>query len=172
MIDHQHQLSITRQAELVGISRGSVYYLPASIDATELALMQRIDRLHLEHPFMGARMLRDTLNRERDAEGASYPTVGRKHVTTLMQRMGINALYRKPGTSTRQPGHKIYPYLASRDEDRAQQSGLGARHHVQYAQPTSPARRGVKLLEHVWNAVPDEVDIVVMGLPFLCYERK
>ena len=111
MIDHQHQLSITRQTELVGISRGSVYYMPAAIDATELALMRRLDRLHLEHPFMGARMLRDTLNRERDAEGATYPTVGRKHVTTLMRRMGINALYRKPGTSTRQPGHKVYPYL-------------------------------------------------------------
>ena len=111
MIDHQHPLSITRQAELVGISRGSVYYVPAPIDAAELSLMQRIDRLHLEHPFMGARMLRDTLNRERDQEGASYPPVGRKHVTTLMQRMGINALYRKPGTSAKQPGHKIYPYL-------------------------------------------------------------
>ena len=111
MIDHQHALSIKRQAELVGISRGSVYYLAAPTDPAELALMRRLDQLHLEHPFMGARMLRDTLNREHDAQGALYPQVGRKHVTTLMRRMGINALYRKPGTSTKHPGHKIYPYL-------------------------------------------------------------
>ena len=111
MIDHQHALPIKRQAELVGISRGTVYYLAAPTDAAELALMRRLDQLHLEHPFMGARMLRDTLNRERDAQGAPYPEIGRKYVTTLMRRMGINALYRKPGTSAKHPGHKIYPYL-------------------------------------------------------------
>ena len=111
MIDHQHPLPIKRQAELVGISRGTVYYLAAPVDPAELALMRRLDRLHLEHPFMGARMLRDMLNRERDAAGAVFAQVGRKYVTTLMRRMGITALYRKPGTSTKHPGHTIYPYL-------------------------------------------------------------
>ena len=111
MIDRTHALPVTRQAELVGISRGTVYYLPRPVSAAELALMHRIDRLHLEHPFMGARLLRDTLNRQTDAAGARYVTVGRKHVATLMRRMGIEALYRKPGTSKKHPGHTIYPYL-------------------------------------------------------------
>ena len=66
--------------------------------------MRHLDALHLEHPFMGARMLRDQLNREGF-------TVGRKHVRTLMARMGMEALYRKPGTSQKHPGHEIYPYL-------------------------------------------------------------
>ncbi len=73
MIDHQHPLPIKRQAELVGISRGTVYYLAAPVNLEELVLMRRLDRLHLEHPFMGTRMLRDTLNRECDAQGARYP---------------------------------------------------------------------------------------------------
>ena len=89
---------------MAGISRGSVYYLPKPVSAIDLALMRRIDELHLEHPFMGARMLRDQLNR------AGYD-VGRKHVGTLMKRMGIEALYRKPGTSKKHPRHEIYPYL-------------------------------------------------------------
>jgi putative transposase len=104
MIDRQHDLPITQQASLLGISRGSVYYLARSVSEADLALMRRLDELHLEHPFMGARMLRDQLQRE----GIQ---VGRKHVTTLMQRMGITALAPQPGTSKRAPGHKIYPYL-------------------------------------------------------------
>ncbi len=106
MIDVHHALPISRRARLAGNSRGSVYYLPKPVSAVDLALMRRIDELHLEHPFMGARMLRDQLNRE----GLD---VGRKHVGTLMKRMGIEALYRKrkPGTSKRHPGHEIYPYL-------------------------------------------------------------
>jgi putative transposase len=104
MIDGHHALSISRQAQLAGISRGSAYYLPKPVSATDLALMCRIDALHLEHPFMGARMLRDQLN----LEGLD---VGRKHVGTLMKRMGVEALYRKPGTSKKHPGHEIYPYL-------------------------------------------------------------
>ena len=111
MIDRNHRLPVKRQAELVNISRGTVYYLPKAASAEDLALMARIDRLHLDHPFMGARLLRDTLNRQTDAAGALHPTVGRKRVKTLMQRMGIEALYRKPGTSKRHPGHTIYPYL-------------------------------------------------------------
>ena len=104
MIDRDHQLSIARQAQLLEISRGSVYYLPRPVSAAELALMRRIDELHLEHPFMGARMLRDQLDRR----GIH---VGRRHVRTLMLRMGIEALAPQPGTSKRAPGHKIYPYL-------------------------------------------------------------
>jgi len=104
MIDRTHPLSITRQAQTVGISRGSVYYRPKSVSDKDLELMRQIDELHLEHPFMGARMLQDQLNR-------SGVSVGRKHVGTLMKRMGVEALYRKPGTSKKHPGHKIYPYL-------------------------------------------------------------
>ena len=104
MIDRDHALPITRQASLLGMSRGAVYYLPRPISQTDLALMRRIDELHLEHPFMGARMLRRQLQRE----GAR---VGRRHIATLMQRMGIEALAPQPGTSKRAPGHKIYPYL-------------------------------------------------------------
>jgi Transposase and inactivated derivatives len=104
MIDRNERLSVTRQAQLLGISRGSVYYLPRPVSEADLALMRRLDELHLEHPFMGARMLRDQLQR-------AGIKVGRKHVTTLMQRMGIAALAPQPGTSKRAPGHKIYPYL-------------------------------------------------------------
>jgi putative transposase len=104
MIDRNHELPITRQAELMGVSRGTVYYLPKATSAAELALMRRIDALHLEHPFMGARMLRRQLQRD----GVQ---VGRRHIATLMRRMGIEALAPQPGTSKRAPGHKIYPYL-------------------------------------------------------------
>lgn len=104
MIDREHPLSITRQAQLLDISRGAVYYLPHPTSDSDLALMRRLDELHLEYPFMGARMLRDQLWREGTA-------VGRRHVTTLMARMGITALAPQPGTSKRAPGHKIYPYL-------------------------------------------------------------
>ena len=104
MIDRHHKLPITRQAELLGISRGAVYYLPRPISQAELALMRRIDQLHLDHPFMGARQLRRQLARE----GAH---VGRRHVGTLMRLMGIEALAPQPGTSKGAPGHKIYPYL-------------------------------------------------------------
>jgi putative transposase len=104
MMDATHALSISRQAQLAGISRGSVYYVPKTVGAIDLALMRRLDALHLEHPFMGARMLRDQLNREGF-------TVGRKHVGTLMARMGMEALYRKPNASKKCPGHTVQPYL-------------------------------------------------------------
>ena len=104
MIDRNHQLSIVRQAKLLDISRGAVYYQPRSISQADLALMRRIDELHLQHPFMGARMLK----RELAKEG---PEVGRRHIGTLMRRMNIEALAPKPGTSKARPGHTIYPYL-------------------------------------------------------------
>ncbi len=104
MIDRTHELPITRQAQLLGMSRGSVYYIPRPISPADLALMRRIDELHLTHPFMGARMLRNQLERE----GIH---VGRRHIATLMRAMGIEAIAPQPGTSKAAPGHRIYPYL-------------------------------------------------------------
>lgn len=104
MIDRDHELSITRQARLLNISRGTVYYLPQPVSPADLALMRKIDALHLEHPFMGARMLRDHVARQ----GIH---AGRRHIRTLMLRMGIEALAPQPGTSNAAPGHTIYPYL-------------------------------------------------------------
>jgi putative transposase len=104
MIDREHDLSIARQAEVLQISRGSVYYLPRPVSDADLAIMRRLDQLHLEFPFAGSRMLRGLLA----AEGCK---IGRRHVKTLMQRMGIEALYRRPRTTRPKPGHKIYPYL-------------------------------------------------------------
>jgi putative transposase len=103
MIDPAHPLSIARQARLLDISRSSTYYKPQPMSEADLALMRIIDRLHLEHPFAGARMLRDLLR----LRGFM---VGRKHVATLMRTLGIEALYRKANTSRRHPGHKVYPY--------------------------------------------------------------
>ena len=104
MIDRAHNLTLTRQAEILNISRGSLYYLPEPVSVADLALMRRMDELHLELPFAGSRMLRDLLA----AEGSK---IGRRHITTLMQKMGIEAVYRKPSTTKPAPGHKIYPYL-------------------------------------------------------------
>ncbi len=104
MIDREHDLPITKQAEILQISRGSVYYLPRPVSDSDLAIMRRLDRLHLEFPFAGSRMLRGLLA----AEGCK---IGRRHVKTLMRRMGIEALYRRPRTTKPGPGHKIYPYL-------------------------------------------------------------
>jgi len=104
MIDRHHDLPLTRQAKVLGISRGSVYYQPRAVPAADLALMRRIDELHLEYPFAGSRMLQGLLL----AEG--YAT-RRLHVATLMRRMGIEALYRRPNTSKPAPGNKIFPYL-------------------------------------------------------------
>lgn len=104
MIDREHDLSITSQAEVLKISRGSVYYLPRPVSPDDLAIMQRLDRLHLEFPFAGSRMLRGLLA----AEGCK---IGRRHVKTLMRKIGIEALYRRPRTTKPEPGHKLYPYL-------------------------------------------------------------
>jgi putative transposase len=104
MIDRQHDLPITKQAKALNISRGSVYYLPRPVSEADLAIMRQLDLLHLEFPFAGSRMLRGLLA----AEGCK---IGRRHVKTLMRRMGIEALYRRPRTTKPEPGHKIYPYL-------------------------------------------------------------
>jgi putative transposase len=104
MIDRSHDLSIASQAKALNISRSGVYHLPRAVPAADLAIMRRMDQLHLDFPFAGSRMLRDLLN----AEGVE---IGRQHVATLMKRMGIAAIHRRPNTSKPAPGHKIYPYL-------------------------------------------------------------
>jgi putative transposase len=104
MIDREHDLPITKQAKVLRISRGSVYYRARPVSATDLEVMRRLDRLHLEFPFAGSRMLQGLLS----ADGCE---IGRRHVKTLMRRMGIEALYRRPRTTKPEPGHKIYPYL-------------------------------------------------------------
>jgi putative transposase len=104
MIDRDHELSVSRQAKALGISRGSVYYLPQPTSEADLKLMRRMDELHLEYPFAGSRMLKGLLT----GEGHK---VGRCHISTLMKKMGIEALYRRPNTSKPAPGHKVYPYL-------------------------------------------------------------
>ena len=106
MIDRQSSLPIQAQAQLLGISRGTVYYLPAPTSAHDIAVMQEMARLHLAHPFMGQRQLLGQLRR------AGFE-VGRCHVRTLMHRMGLRAMCPQPGssTSTPAPGHTIYAYL-------------------------------------------------------------
>ena len=92
MINAEHELSLTRQAELLDLSRASLYYRPVPVSEADLRLMRRIDELHLDLPFAGSRMLRDLLN----AEGIE---VGRTHVATLMRKMDITAIYRRKNTS-------------------------------------------------------------------------
>lgn len=104
MIDATHDLPVVHQARLLQLARSSVYYRPEATSEADLALMRRLDELHLEHPFAGARMLRDMLR----ADGLA---VGRKHGATLMRKMGIEALYRRPNTSRRHAAHRVYPYL-------------------------------------------------------------
>ena len=104
MIDPEHKLPVVRQAKLLELSRSSVYYKPQPTPESDLALMRILDRWHLEYPFAGSRMLRAMLRL------AGHP-IGRKHVATLMRKMGIEALYRKANTSRRHPAHRIYPYL-------------------------------------------------------------
>ena len=104
MIDPEHDLPITQQAEILHISRSTVYYQPHTVSVADLWLMRQIDELHLNYPFAGSRMLRDLL-RQQGLE------VGRRHIKTLMRKMGVEAIYRKPNTSRPAPGHRIYPYL-------------------------------------------------------------
>ncbi len=104
MIDRSHALPLSRQAEVLKLSRSSLYYRPRAVPPADLAIMRRIDELHLDYPFAGSRMLRDLLH----GEGVA---IGRQRVSTMMKRMGIQALYRRPNTSKPAPGHKIYPYL-------------------------------------------------------------
>jgi HTH-like domain len=104
MIDRTHDLPLARQVAVLGISRGSLYHAPHAVSAADLAIMRRIDALHLDYSFAGSRMLRDLLRGEGVASG-------RDRVITMMRRMGIETLYRRPNTSKPAVGHKIYPYL-------------------------------------------------------------
>ncbi len=104
MIERGSGLAVKRQAQLLGLSRSSVYYTPRAVSERDLVLMRRLDELHLELPFYGSRKLADQLWREGHE-------VGRRHVVTLMRRMGIAALYRRPRTSIPARGAAIYPYL-------------------------------------------------------------
>ena len=104
MINRADPLPVVRQCVLLDLSRSSVYYVPSPVSESDLALMRRIDELHLNHPFAGARMLRDLLR-------LAGLQVGRRHVSALMQRMGIEALYRRPNTSRKHPQNPVFPYL-------------------------------------------------------------
>ena len=104
MIDRTHGLSLTRQAEALGMSRGAVYYVPRAVSPFDLAVMRRIDAVHLEMPWFGARGLRRVLR-------PAFPGVGRRRIGTLMRHMGITAVCPQPGTSRRHRGHPLYPYL-------------------------------------------------------------
>jgi len=104
MIARGHELPLTRQAAALKLSRSGLYYRARPVAPADLAVMRRIDELHLDYPFAGSRMLRDLLR----GEGIE---IGREHVATMMKRMGIEAIYRRPNTSKPAPGLKIYPYL-------------------------------------------------------------
>ena len=107
MIQTDQTIPKTKKCRLLEISRSSVYYEPrrAEMDAEELALCRLLDELHIQHPWMGARSLRDQVNRRVDY------TVNRKRIQRLMRLMGIHSVYAKPRTSIPGKGHKIYPYL-------------------------------------------------------------
>jgi putative transposase len=104
MIDRQHPLPVVHQCRILALARSSVYAVPQPVAAATLAVMRQLDELHLQHPFAGSRMLRDLLR----LQGVN---VGRKHVATLMRRMGIEALYQRPRTTQSHPGHVVFPYL-------------------------------------------------------------
>jgi putative transposase len=104
MIDANHDLPVTAQAQLLDISRSTVYYVGQRMPDADFELMKLIDRLHLEYPFAGARMMRDMLR----LKGFK---IGRRHAGTLMRLMGLEALYRKKSTSKKNPEHKVFPYL-------------------------------------------------------------
>ena len=104
MIDRTHPLPVRRQCQLLKLARSTAYYHPMLVSEMVFALMRRIDELHLPYPFAGARMLRNLLRQEDHA-------FGRRHVATLVRRMGLEALYRKPSLSRRQMAHRVYPYL-------------------------------------------------------------
>ena len=129
MIDPTHTLPVVWQCQLLGLSRSTAYYQPRPVSDTALAFMRRIDELHLQYPFAGARMLRDLLRQEGHM-------IGRRRVASLMKRMGITAIYRTPRPSRRYPAHRIYPSLL-------RQLTITRPNHVLAADITySPMQRG------------------------------
>ena len=152
MIDRAHDLPITKQAAALNISRGRIYYLPRPVPEADLAIMRRLDQLHLEFPFAGSRMLRGLLA----AEGCK---IGRRHVKTLMRRMGIEALYRRPRTTTPGARPQDLPVSAARAGDHAGEPSLGDGHHVhpdgarlrlsgRRSRLVQPSRAGVAIVDH------------------------
>lgn len=115
MIEREHILPLTRQSQILNMSRSSLYYKAVPISDRDIELMKLIDEIHLKHPFMGSRSIRDQLQ-------DMGHQVGRQHVSTLMKKMGIAAIYRKPRLSKPHPDHKVYPYLLRNlDINRANQ---------------------------------------------------
>ena len=104
MIDRTHTLSVVKQCRILRLARSTAYYMPQPTSDSDLQVMRRMDELHLEYPFAGSRMLRDMLRQESQQ-------VGRKRIRTLMRKMGMEAIYRKPNTSQRHARHPVYPYL-------------------------------------------------------------
>ena len=149
MIDRNHRLSVTRQARMLGISRASVYYIPRPVSEADLKLMRAMDELHLEYPFAGSRMLRDLLRQDGFE-------VGRKQVTTLMKRMGIEALYRKPRTTRRYPEHRVYPYLL-RGMDVCQPNQVWAMDITYSANPTRSGRWTSRIVRPFLGDILDDV---------------
>ena len=133
MIDRTHPLSMSRQAQLLDISRGAVYYLPKPTSASDLQIMHAMDRLHLDFPFMGSRQLCRALRRQ------GYQ-VGRLHVRTLMVKMGIQALVPQPGTSKRILKHKVFPYLLRK-------LVINRSNQVWALDTSAPCRRGLQQQE-------------------------
>ncbi len=133
MIDRTHPLPVMRQGQLLGVARSTAYYQSTPVAEPVLMLMQRIDELHLQYPFAGARMLRDLLHQESHM-------IGRRRVASLMRRMGITAVYRTPCTTRRHLAHRIYPYLL-------RGLGIGLPNHVWAADITYISmRRGFMYL--------------------------
>ena len=146
MIERDHKLSLTLQAALLGISRGSVYYQPCPVLNADLAPMRRIDELHLDYPFAGSRMLAGLLRQ------GGYQ-VGRLHVPTMMKQMGIEAIYRRPNTSKPAPGHRIYPYLLRKlpvtRPNRVLRTASG-----RWTSPISPWRGVFSIWQRSWTGPP------------------
>src|SRR5262245_43336698 len=120
MIDRGHALPVLKQCAALGISRGSIYYEPVAVSAGDLALMRRLDELHLEHPHAGSRMLRDLLA----AEGSK---IGRRHIRTLTQRVGIEAIYCRPSSCAWWQDRSL---SAARIDYRSGEPGVVVGHHV------------------------------------------
>ncbi len=104
MVERDGPLALARQCELLGVSRSSQYYAPLGERAENLALMRRLDQVHLAYPFYGSRQMARHLRREGTV-------VGRHRIRRLMRLMGLEAIYRKPRTSVANPAHRVYPYL-------------------------------------------------------------
>jgi putative transposase len=105
LIEPESSISITRQAQLLGIARSSVYTIPTPPSAETLALQKAVDELYTAHPYYGTRRMVVNLEKYYDIHA------GRDGVRTAMQALGIQALYPAPKTSTAHPNHVVYPYL-------------------------------------------------------------